>query len=61
MFILQHFMLMCLVFTYVCFLPTSGLGLSVIGAVYLALTVPYVVSSIVVGKLTDKLVRYTLV
>ena len=32
-----------------------------IGAVYLALTVPYVVSSIVVGKLTDKLVRYTLV
>ena len=32
-----------------------------IGVVYLALTVPSVISTIVVGKLTDKLVRYTLV
>jgi len=46
--------------TSVFFQPQLGLGLSVIGAVYVALTVPYVVSSIVVGKLTDKLVRYTL-
>jgi len=34
-----------------------GLGLSVIGAIYLPISVPYVNSSIVVGKLTDKLVR----
>ena len=34
-----------------------GLGLGVIGAVYLPLSGPYVISSIVVGKLTDVLVR----
>ena len=34
-----------------------GLGVGVIGAVYVPLGVPFVVSCIVVGKLTDKLVR----
>ena len=28
-----------------------------IGAIYLPISVPYVISSIVVGKLTDKMVR----
>ena len=53
-------MLMYLV-TSVVFKPQLGLELSMIGAVYVALTVPCAVSSIVVGMLTDKLVRNSLV
>ena len=42
----------------ICLLPLQlGLGLGVIGAVYLPLSGPYVISSIIVGKLTDVLVR----
>ena len=49
---------LCLVFMLICLLPLQlGLGLGVIGAVYLPLSGPYVISSIIVGKLTDILVR----
>ena len=47
--------------TSVVFQPQIGLKLSAIGAIYVAFTVPCAVSSIVVGMLTDKLVRNTLV
>ena len=48
---------MCLV-TYICLFQLQlDTGLSVIGALYLCISIPYVVSSIVVGKLTDILVR----
>ena len=34
-----------------------GLAVAAIGAIYIAIGVPYIISSIIVGRLTDKLVR----